>query len=388
MSQTIHRIDDNGREIILIGTAHVSQKSADEVKETIAVERPNAVCVELCQARFDAVANPDAWKNMDIAKVIREKKTSLLLANLFLSSFQRRMADKMHVKPGQEMIQAIDSAKEIGAAIVLADRSIQTTLRRAWGRLSFWSRSKLMSQLLASIFVSEDISEEQIEKLKEEDMLSAAINEIAKAFPALKEVLIDERDLYLAAKIKAAPGMKVVAVVGAGHVPGIKQHFNDQINTDNLDLLPPPGPVGKIMSWSIPALIVLMIGASFFMDANVGWEQLKSWILWTSIPAALGTIIAFGHPLSIITALLTAPFTAIHPLLAVGWLAGLVEAIVRKPTVADIENLPNDTKSAAGFWRNRTTRILLVVFFANLGCSIGVWIAGLDIIKSFLHLGT
>jgi len=216
---SIDRIKYDDKEIIIVGTAHVSRKSAEEVKEIIEGEKPDSVCIELCDSRYQSLTNRDKWKKMDIIKVIKEQKATLLLVNLLLSSFQGRIAQQLDIKAGQEMIQGIASAREIGARLVMADRDIRTTFLRIWRSLSFIGKMKLIWVIMISLLNDKEISEEELEKLKTEDILMTVLNDFSTTFPELKRVLIDERDIYLAQKIKDAPGQKVVAIVGAGHVP-------------------------------------------------------------------------------------------------------------------------------------------------------------------------
>lgn len=221
----ITKLNLDDKEVILIGTAHVSKKSAEQVKEVVATEKPDSVCVELDEQRYQSIINGDQWSKMDIFKVIKEKKATLLLMNLVISSFQKRIAKKMDIKPGQEMIQGIESAKEIDAELVLADRNIQITFTRIWHGIGLWGRVKLLLEIILSIFSDDKISEEELEKMKSEDALEAMLKEFTESFPQLKTPLIDERDQYLAQKIKEAPGNKVVAVLGAAHVPGVKENI-------------------------------------------------------------------------------------------------------------------------------------------------------------------
>lgn len=373
------------KEIILVGTAHVSRQSVTEVQEVIETEKPDSVCIELCDSRYESVLDQDRWRKMDIVKVIKDNKAVLLLVNLALSTFQGKIAQQFGIKPGQEMLQGMNSAKEIGAQLVLADRDIQTTFLRIWRSLGFLAKSKLIWLILMSVLSDEELSEEELEKLKSEDILMIALQEFAGTFPELKKVLIDERDMYLAQKIKEAPGTKIVAIVGAGHVPGILEQINLQHDLKELASLPPKSKVGTVITWTIPALILGLIILTFTNDSALGVRQIGTWVLWTGSLAALGTIIAMGHPFSVLIAFATAPFTALHPLLAVGWFAGLSEAYYRRPTVEDLENLTRDIFTLRGFWQNKVTHILLVVTIANLGASLGTFIGGIDIIRKFLE---
>ncbi len=383
--ENVHRIDLNGRSLILIGTAHVSRKSAAEVKEIIEAEKPDTVCVELCQARYQAITDTDRWRKTDIVKIIRERKAMLLLANLVLSSYQKRLAKKFGIEPGQEMIQGIKSAEETGAALCLADRDIQVTMLRLWRNISFWDKIKLFFQLFLSIFYEEELSEEMLEELKNKDMLSAALEELSRSLPRLKSILIDERDKYLAQKIKSAPGNKVVAVLGAGHIPGIKNVLSRDHDLEALSRVTPAPQYTKVIAWSIPLLIIVLIALTFSADRAAGTEQIMAWVLWNGSLGAVGALAALAHPLSLLTAFLVAPISSLSPLLAAGWFAGLVEALLRKPNIGDFENLADDVQSVKGFWRNKVTRILLVVALVNLGSTAGTIIGGAEIINRFFN---
>lgn len=383
-NETITRLQLDDKEIILIGTAHVSKQSAEQVKKVIEEEMPDTVCVELDEQRYESIMDSNKWREMDIFKVIKEKKATLLLMNLAISSFQKRMAKHLGVQAGQEMIQGIESAKEIGANLVLADRNIQTTFARIWGNVNFWGKSKLLGEIILSVFSNETISEEELERMKSQDMINSVLNEFTEHYPKLKTPLIDERDQYLAQKIKEAPGKKIVAVLGAAHVPGIMREIKKDHDLNRLNERPPKSKVTKVIGWSIPILIIALILFTFLMNPSAGIQQTLSWVLWTGTLAAIGTAIALGHPLSILTSFVVAPFTALHPLLAAGWFSGLVQAFLRKPSVKDFESLAEDVYSVKGFWNNKVTRILLIIVFANIGCSIGTFVGGADVVRLFI----
>jgi len=382
-NKDIHHISLDDKDIYLIGTAHISRSSAETVKNFIIQEKPDSVCVELCQSRFQSLRDPDKWKNMDIITIIKQKKALLLLVNLILSAFQKRLARQLGLNPGQEMIDAIQAAQENNINLVLADRDIQITFTRIWKKLGFFGKLKLFFMLTLSIFSNEEISEEEIERLKSEDVLTAALNELAVSFPRLKSTLIDERDQYLAEKIKEAPGKKIVAVVGAGHVPGIKQEIYKEHDLNSLTYIPKSSPWVKWIFWGIPLAIIIIIISTFRVSPLSGIKQVLQWTIWHGSLAALGTIIAAGHPFSILTAFLAAPLTSLNPLLAAGWFAGIVEAIMRKPKVEDFENLGNIT-TFGDFFHNRITKVLLVVALANLGSSLGTFIGGAKVIQIFV----
>ncbi len=383
--QNITRITLGDKEIILIGTAHVSKLSAEQVKEVIEAERPDSVCVELDEQRYQSIMDSDRWKKMDIFKVIKEKKSTLLLMNLLISSFQKRMAKQMGIKPGQEMLQGIESAKEVGAKLVLADRSIQVTFARIWHGVGIWGKVKLLLQIFYSIFSQESISEEELEKIKSKDMLNSMLQEFTKAFPELKVPLIDERDQYLAQKIKDAPGPKIVAVLGAAHVPGIKVEIHKEHDLDAISQIPPKSMTPRIIAWAIPILIISIIGYTLYVNPAAGLSQIISWVLWNGSFAALGAAIAWGHPLAIVTAFVVAPLSSLNPLLAAGWFSGFVHAYIRRPKVEDFEKLSDDVYTVKGFWKNNVTRILLIVMLTNIGSTLGTIIGGADVIRLFIE---
>ncbi len=381
----VHRITVGEKEILLIGTAHVSKQSAQEVKEIIETEKPDSVCIELDEERYRSILNKNKWQNMDIIKVIKEKRAILLLMNLILSTYQKKMARQFDINPGQEMIQGIQSANKVGAHLVLADRNIQTTFKRIWRGVGFWGKIKLFYSIVFSILDDEEISEEELEKMKTEDILTSALKELSSSFPELKKHLVDERDQYLAQKIKEAPGEKVIAVLGAAHIPGIKLQITREHDLIELSKVPPKKISSKIIGWMIPAIILIIIISTFTIDMSTGLEQITSWILWNGTLSALGVAFAFGHILSILTAFIAAPITSLNPLLAAGWFAGLTEALIKRPRVNDFENLSQDIFSIKGFWKNRVTRILLVVILANIGSAIGTWIGGVEVIRIFIR---
>lgn len=372
----IHRLKSEGKDIILIGTAHVSRESVDQVRETIALEKPDTVCVELCQSRFQAIRRKDRWQDTNIIKVIKEKKTFLLLANLLLASFQKRIARKLDINPGAEMIQAIDTAETVGAEIVLADRDIQITLSRIWRSTGFWAKLKLIFQLALSLGNVDEISEADVEKMKQEDMLHMLLSELGKSLPFIRNILIDERDRYLTQKIKSAPGGKIVAVVGAGHVPGIISYWDRTLDIAELDTLPPKRKTFGFLKWLLPALILILLGYGFFQGGvRAGKDMVTWWVAANGILAGIGAALALGHPYTILSSILAAPLTSLNPMIAAGWVAGLVEAFASQPKVRDFENLPNDILTVRGFWKNKVTRILLVVVFTNLGSTFGTLVA-------------
>ncbi len=382
--QMVHSLEAGGKRVLLIGTAHVSRESVDLVESVIASEKPDTVAVELCESRYQSIIQKSQWQEMDIVKVIKEKKAFLLLSNLMLSSFQKRLAAKLDVAPGAEMIQAIKSGEEVGAGIHLADRDIRTTLSRTWRSMGFWARIKLLFHLVLSAGDVDDISAEDVEKMKQQDMLASLLEEVGQAMPKVREILIDERDRYLCEKIRTAPGSTVVAVVGAGHVPGIKACWDKPVDLAALETLPAGSRWTGVFKWGLPLLVVALICAGFFYGGKqAGTDMIASWIAANAVLAGLGAIIALAHPYTILASVVAAPLTSLNPMIAAGWVSGLVEAVTRKPKVRDFEQLPEDILSVRGFWRNKVTKVLLVVVMTNLGSSFGTMIAIPLMVKAF-----
>ncbi len=383
-SENIQLLTFEGKEIHLIGTAHVSRESAELVGQVIDLQKPDTVCLELCESRYQSLRQRNRWQNTNLFKVIKDKKAFLLLSNLMLAYFQKRIGRKLGIKPGEEMMRAIDAAEKAGALIHLADRDIRTTLSRTWRLMGFWTKIKILAQILTSGGELDTISEEDIENMKRKDVLETLISEIGEELPDVKRILIDERDQYLAHKIRTAPGRKVVAVVGAGHVPGIHSYWNLPVDIEALNRIPPKGKLWTVLKWLVPLLIIGLIISGFFIAGpSKGTHMLKWWVLANGILAGLGAAIALGHPLTILSAIIASPLTSLNPMVAAGWVSGLVEAFLVKPKVKDFENLPEDISSLRGFWKNKISRILLVVVFTNVGSSLGTFVAIPLMIKVF-----
>ncbi len=363
------------KDVYLVGTAHISKESVEDVRTTVEQVHPDAICVELCKARHQAMTQADNWRKMDIFKVIRQRKAVFLLAQLIMSSFYRRLGEKLGVQPGAEMLEGIRLAEQTGATLVLADRDIDITLKRVWGYLGFWSKLMLATELMTSILLTEKINADMIEQLKKQDQLEAIMAEFAQHFPEIKHRLIDERDTYLAQKIRTAPGRRVVAVVGAGHVEGIQHEMQRDQSLEELTKLPPKSIWPKVFAWGIPLLIVALLARGLMKDTDRGIENIYIWILVTGGFAAIGAALAFAHPLTILSAFCAAPITTLHPMIGVGWIAGIVQAFFKRPKVSDLEDLPDAIGSIKGFWINPVTRILLIIVLSSIGAVIGVAVA-------------
>ena len=382
------------RTVLLVGTAHVSERSVQEVREAIITAQPDQVCVELDAGRYATISEEQHWMELDIRRVLKQRKGFLMLTNIVLHSFQRRLGLDLGVEPGAEMAAAIDAARANDVPFVLCDREIQVTLRRAWRRSGLWGRLKLLSALLAGAFSNEEFDPAQVEALKEKGALQSMLEELADYLPQVKEVLIDERDRYLAARIFSAGGTRTVAVVGAGHVPGIErwlaiygQRAPEDSELEELEHVPPRGVVSRLLPWSVPALFVALVGYGFLRaGAELTIEKLTQWVLVNGSFAALGALVALAHPITIISSFVAAPITSVNPTIGVGIVAGLVQAVVRKPRVADFENLSQDITSLRGILRNRVTHVLAVFFLSSVGSAIGTFV-GLSFLTSLLRGG-
>ena len=374
---SVQRLELADREVFLVGTAHVSPQSVRDTNETIEAIEPDTVCVELCEARYQNLENQESWRKLDIFQVLREGKAALLLSSFLMHSFQRRIAQRFGIEPGAEMRAAIAQARERGARLELIDRDIQVSLKRTWASLGFWQRAKVMTQLAGSAFVGDDLKEEDIEQLRDSANLTDLMSALAEALPSVKGALIDERDAYMAEKLRRSAGPRTVAVVGAGHLPGISGLADSSCDLEELEKVPKPPVWPRVVAWLVPILIIALFAYGLVLgDRERTVESVYIWVALNGGLAALGAAIALAHPVTILTAFAAAPLTSLNPLMAAGWVAGLVQALLRKPLVADMENLADSLGSVRGFWSNRLTRILLVVVLCNLGSVLATFVAG------------
>lgn len=370
------KVELEGKTIYIVGTAHVSAQSVQDVRAAVAAVRPDTIAIELCEPRYQGLVKKNAWRNTNIFQVVKQGKAMFLLAQLVMQSFYRRLGKQLEVEPGAEMLAGAACAEETGAKLELIDRRIDITLKRVWRHLGFWHRMKLAGVLVEAMFSSEEIEGKDIEALKKQDQLEALMGEMGKAFPEIKKRLIDERDVYLAQKLRLSPGERIVAVVGAGHVPGMLKAIQQAMPLAELESLPAPSRWSKAWPWLIPAGVLALIAWGFFQGgAERGIDSLVIWAGVTGSMAALGAAAALPHPLTVLSAFLAAPLTTLHPALAAGWVAGLVEAWLRPPAVGDFEALPEAMESFRKFMRNPVVRILLVVVTTNIGASLGTFVA-------------
>ncbi len=386
-SNNVTRVSVSGKEIILVGTAHISRESVELVKRVIHEERPDVVCVELDEKRYKAISQRDRFEQLDIKKIIKSKQLTTLMANLILSSYQKKLGEKIGVMPGSELIEATRCAEELGIPIRLCDRDVRTTLLRAWRLTPLWKKGKLLSSLVLSLFDDTEVTEEKLRELKQSDVISELMQELGDAMPELKKVLIDERDTYLSEKIKEADGKKIVAVVGAGHVQGIKKALLEDRSREmeEISAVPPLSPLWKAAGWAIPALIVgAVIFSAWQKGAVVAGDNVTYWVLANGIACAIGAAVAMCHPYTIAAAFAAAPITSLTPLIGAGYVTAFVQAVVRPPVVKEIQNASKDIASLRGWWSNKLLRVFLAFLLPGLGSMVGTWLGGYRIFSSLL----
>ncbi len=380
---------DDHRKITILGTAHVSQASADKVKELIATQAFDAVAVELCPSRYKAIIQPDLLAKMDLFQVIRKGQAYMVAASLALSAFQQRMAESMGIEPGAEMRTAIQDAQAAKLPVILIDREIGTTLKRIYHNFPWWQRFGLFGGLLASIISRETPSTEEIERLKEGDVLESTFSQLAENQQDLYQPLIAERDQYMSARllqeISQSKYQHTLAIVGAGHMQGIGNLLRAP-GTDSpenvirqLDVVPQPARWIKYAPWVIVVLILTGFFLGFQRSPEIGLAMVVDWVLINGGLSALGALIALAHPLTIVTAFLAAPLTSLNPMVGAGMVAAAAEIFLRKPKVIDFMRLRQDTARLSGWWKNQVTRTLLVFLLASFGSAVGTYVAGFRI---------
>ncbi|HWX67910.1 MAG TPA: TraB/GumN family protein [Rhodanobacter sp.] len=394
--QPIERVQRDGVEYVVLGTAHVSRSSVDAVDALLAHEHFDAVAIELCDSRAQSMRDPEAFKQMDLFKVIRQGKAGMVAASLVLSTFQKRLADQSGIQPGAEMKAAMDGADQRALPLWLIDREVGTTLKRAWHSVGFWQRFGLLGGLLASVFEREEIEQSEIEKLKQGDLLESAFSEFATESKPLYESLIGERDAFMAARLRqeaarstTAEPRRVLVVIGAGHLKGLSGLLQEQKNdpaTIVAELAATP-PKARWPKWLAAALMLLVFAAiawAFHRNAALGTHALMAWVLFTGGFAALGALAAGGHPLSILAAFIAAPIKPFRPGIPAGGISAMAEAWVRRPRVVDFDTLRDDIVHWSGWWKNRVARTLLNFLLVSLGTIIGEYSAGIHIFKSLI----
>ncbi len=367
-------LEQDGRRYVLVGTAHVAKASVDLVRLVIEKERPDCVCVELDPRRYEALSKEEAWDQLDLRQVIRQNQLSTLLLNLILASYQKKIGQELGIKPGTELLEATRVAASLDIPFELCDRDVRITLRRAIAGTPFLRRLLIMSELLASMFDAPEITEKDLEDLRQQDVLSDLMEEMGRQHPNLKKVLIDERDAYLCERLRRAPGKTLVAVVGAGHLKGMEKALeaHQPIDLEALDAIPPSSKIWPWVGWSVPILIV---GSLFYIGFEKGLAQagdnLLVWALAGSIPSTLGAILALSHPLTILSAFVAAPFCILSPLIGTAHVTAFVQAWVEPPRVAELHNVTDEVGKIGRWWRNRVLRVFLAYILPGIGSLIG-----------------
>ena len=389
--QPIRCVMRDGVEYTIIGTAHVSRTSAEAVRKLASTGNFKAIAVELCQARYDALTAERKWTDLDLYKVIREGKAGMVMANLALSAYQRRIAEQFGIEPGAEMRAAIVAAKECDLSLQLVDRDLSTTLWRSYASVPWYKRFYLVAGLAMGVVSVEDIDEESIEKLKEGDILESIFTEFAEQSPELFEALITERDRFMAARLRQenarGSGCKVLVVIGAGHLAGLSNQLENSSEPpgkecERLEKMPRRAIWPRLVPWTMMVLILAGFYVGFSRSPELGWQLVFIWVAINGGLAGLGALIVRGHPLTVLSAVVAAPITSLNPTIAAGMVTGLVESWIRKPRVSDLENLRLDITTLRGWFRNPATRILLVFLSSNIGSTIGTWVAGFKIFGS------
>jgi pheromone shutdown-related protein TraB len=383
----VHFLTHADRLIILIGTAHISLESVHLVRKVILQEEPDCVCLELDDKRYRALIHKERWPSLDIKDVIRKKQLSSLVINLLMASYQKKLGEKVGVMPGAELLAAADAAKEKQIPISLCDRDVRTTLRRAWKSTSPAKKCYLLTSLFASIFDDTEISEEKLTELKKKDVLGDLLVELGETLPDLKRVLIDERDIFLAEKIKASSGKRLVAVVGAGHVEGVMrelQHDNRE-RIAEINTIPLVSALWRFAGWIIPTLIVgALIVIACFKGSGVASANVLFWALAHGISAAGGAVLALAHPYATLGAFSTAPFMSLSPLIGAGHITAFIQATQQPPAAREFESVGSDMSTIKGWWANKLLRVILVFSLTTLGSALGTAIGAYRILSSLV----
>lgn len=391
-----------GKFITVLGTAHVSKASADKVEELLATGQYDGVAIELCPSRYNSMMDPDSLAKMDLFQVFKEGKASMVIASLALGAYQQKMAEEFGIEPGAEMRMAIDKANEMKSTVHLIDREVGTTLKRVYNNVPWWKKMGIVGGLLGSVISSEKVSEEEIERLKEGDILETTFSQFAEEAKELYAPLIDERDQYMAAKLEQivteSDNQAILAVVGAGHLKGIESylakdehistpealHSSAQEKIDRLDTLPAKSRWPKLIPWVIVAILLTGFAIGFNKSTDLGIQLIIYWVLINGSLSAIGAALAKGHPLTVIGAFIAAPITSLNPTIGAGMVTAAIELYLRKPNVGDFSDLRKDTTHVSGWWKNKVARTLLVFFFSTIGSAIGTYVAGFKIFESLL----
>jgi pheromone shutdown-related protein TraB len=387
LSSDVYRVIVDGREFVLVGTAHISKESVELVRNVIEREQPDCVCVELDEQRHTALTQESRWDALDLRDVIREGELATLLISILLSSFQKRLGGKLGVMPGSELVAAVRTAEEFGIPIALCDRDIRITLGRAWQSIAWYRKIWLIASTIASSLTSPELDEDELRRIRNRDVMSELMAELGASFPTLKRVLIDERDAYLAQRIRESGGQTVVAVVGAGHVEGMSKALTAgvDVDLDEIENIPPSSPVWSYVGWAIPiAIIAMLITIAFSQGAAAAGDNLLFWVVANSFPTAIGCVIAFAHPLTVFAAFVVAPFTSLTPLIGAGYVAAFIQAWVRPPRVHEFKSVADDIVTVSRWWSSRLLRVFLVFILSSILGALGTWVGGYEIVSNVL----
>ncbi len=379
----VNNIVEIDERLRILGTAHVSSESVELVRKQIEEWGPDLVAVELCPSRMAALTEPESLDSEDLLKIIKEGRSAMILLQSALAAQQRKMGISSGEKPGAELLAAVNAAKESNIPVEMIDRDVVITLRRAWRKMGMVEKWRILNALLWE----EDDEEVSIDEvLENSDLLSSMMEEAREVAPRAGEVLIDERDSFLAGRIQQIRGKgKVLAVIGAGHLSGVVQNLGEptmEITSRLAELSKePPKSVWPMMLMA--AIPVFLIGAVGWMAYNGDMEEIKqtaqTWLLLNALLAGLGVLIARGHPLSILVGAVASPITSLNPTLAAGWFAGYTQLKVASPTGKDAQDFLKLDETSL-FWKNRVGRVLLVTALGNVGSMAGAWLAGASIL--------
>ncbi len=384
-SSDVHYINCGDKQIILVGTAHISQESADLVRNIIQEEKPDCVCVELDEKRYKSLSDKKRWEALDIKEIIRKKQLGLLIANLVLASYQKKLGDQLGIMPGTELMEAVRCAEEAGIPVALCDRDVSITLKRAWRSTPFIKKTWLIATLIASLVDKTEITEEKLAEVRQSDVLAQLLEEIGEAMPEVKKVLIDERDTFLSEKIKASKGKKIVAVVGAGHVKGIKKALCEDRShlLHEISQTGKPSVAWKIAGWTIPAIIIgSIIVIAIQKGTAVAGDNILYWILANGLASAAGAVAALAHPWTIFSAFVAAPITSLTPVIGAGYVTAFVQTMVQPPVVGEFQSAIKDMATIKGWWKNRLLKVFLAFLLPGIGSMIGTWLGGYRIISN------
>ncbi|MFG6668513.1 TraB/GumN family protein [Halomonas sp. HNIBRBA4712] len=381
----------------LLGTAHVSAESADDVTRLLDSGAFDAVAIELCDARHQSMTNPDAMGEQDLFQVFKQGKAGMVAASLALGAFQQRIAEQSGIQPGAEMRAAVTASQTHRLPLLMIDRDVGVTLKRIYRNVPWWQRMSLFTGLIGSVMSRQDVSKEEIEKLKEGDMLEATFSEFAAESESLYTPLIRERDRYMALRLaEQAPVGRyknVLVVIGAGHLKGTAEHLEAPLPEEPateraaLEHTPPPSRLWKALPWLITALVITGFAIGFSRNTELGWQLVLEWFLINGILSGGATIVALAHPVTVISTFFAAPLTSLNPTIGAGFVAAGVELYMRKPKVRDFSSLRHDVTALKGWWKNRVSRTLLVFILATLGSAVGTWVAGFRIAGALFGSG-